>query len=448
MSKYASYYEPINRALENFNAQINENARRKMAAEHNLAQTQLAATKFMYEQTDPVRVLAQQEATDKITPTKINVSRNMPEDGSDRATLERWTSFKPNIGNIVGDPNAEIKPDGTLMGGDGRPIVQPKWKAQQIQNRIAAAQMFEYDEEAQRQSELRSMAGEIEKAQMEYKKTKQPQLQMKIKGMQEQLNSKTKEYENPNRQLMSLTGKMNKIDRYLADAFASGNPDKGWVETLKWQSERTQKQYNALLKATGKNGEAKGIQLKKYINPYTREVIEYPISKFEGGSYKITNPVAGGKQHLGTFVLQDPSNKVLSGPDAVAQARSFINDYHRDGAAISVLKNKLSGNETSTKFLETMDLDPNTLSLLAMDKLNPEAIKGIKDQIANLEGTRKYYIDELQQYQDPLVRKMTEGLLGTKDKPGAMTDPLGLTTGTSVGNKYKGSVGPPELITP
>jgi hypothetical protein len=94
MSKYASYYAPINRALENFNAQINENARRKMAAEHNLAQQQLATSKFMYEQTDPVRVLAQQQATERLAPTKINLSRNMPADGSDRATLERWTSFK------------------------------------------------------------------------------------------------------------------------------------------------------------------------------------------------------------------------------------------------------------------------------------------------------------------------------------------------------------------
>jgi hypothetical protein len=112
--------------------------------------------------------------------------------------------LRPNIGNIVGDPKAELQPDGTLMGGDGRPIVQPKWKAQQIQNRIAAAQMFEFDEEAQRQSELRSMAGDIEREQAQYNKTKSPQLQMKIKGMQEQLNAKTKEYENPNRQLMSL----------------------------------------------------------------------------------------------------------------------------------------------------------------------------------------------------------------------------------------------------
>lgn len=444
MANYASYYAPINQALQNFNAQINENARRKMAAEHNLAQTQLAVSKFMYEQTDPQRVLAQQQAAEQLAPTEIDVSRNMPMDGSDRSTLERWNSFKPHISNIVGDPNAEIKPNGKILGGDGRKMVMPKWKAQQIQNRIAAAQMFEFDEEAQRQSELRAMASDIEKEQAQYKKTKSPQLQMKIRGMQEQLRSKTAEYENPNRQLISLTGKMNKIDRYLADAFASGNPDKGWVETLKWQSARAQKQYNSLLKAMGKEGKAEGIQLKKYINPHTREVIEYPVSKFEGASYRITNPTAAGKQHLGTFVLQDPSNKVLSGPDAVAQARSFINDYHTDGAAITALKNKLAGNDASSKFLETMDLDPNTLSLLAADKINPEAVK---QQIANLEGTRKYYREELQKYQDPLVRKMTEGLLGTEKNSGAMDDPFGLS-GTSVGEKYKGTNIPPELITP
>jgi hypothetical protein len=230
---------------------------------------------------------------------------------------------------------------------------------------------------------------------------------------------------------MSLTGKMNKIDRYLADAFASGNPDKGWIETLKWQGARAQKEYDSLLKAMGKEGKAEGIQLKKYINPHTREVIEYPISKFDGASYKISNPIAGGKKHLGLFVLQDPSNKVLSGPDAVAQARSFINDYHKDGAAITTLKNALAKGEVNKNLLATMDLDEATLSILMEDTINPDAVK---QQIANLEGTRKFYIDELQKYQDPLVRKMTEGLLGTKTKPGAMDDPAGILN-TPTGNK-------------
>jgi len=442
MSKYASYYAPINRALENFNAQINENARRKMAAEHNLAQQQLATSKFMYEQTDPVRVLAQQQATERLAPTKINLSRNMPADGSDRATLERWTSFKPNIGNIVGDPKAELQPDGTLMGGDGRPIVQPKWKAQQIQNRIAAAQMFEFDEEAQRQSELRSMAGDIEKEQAQYNKTKSPQLQMKIKGMQEQLSAKTKEYENPNRQLMSLSSKMNKIDRYLADAYASGNPDKGWVETLKWQSARAQKQYNALLKAMGKEGKAEGIQLKRYRNPTTGEVIEYPVSKYEGAEYSKTNPVAGGKRHMGTFVLENESVKPSSPQEQYNMVEGYISDYERRGREITALKSALVKGSNAESIIKSMNItDPDIIAMISQATVDKEATQ---KQIGDLESTRQQLKTNMfKMFKDDDVQKRLKSYFGEQ-----LDDPLGLTTGTSVGEKYKGTNIPPELITP
>jgi len=441
MSKYASYYAPINRALENFNAQINENARRKMAAEHNLAQTQLAVNKFMYEQTDPVRVLAQQQATDRIAPTKINIKRNMPDEGSDKATLERWNTFKTNIGQIAGDPNAEIQPDGSLMGSDGRPLIQPKWKAQQIQNRIAAAQMFEFDEEAQRQSELRSMASDIEKEQAQYNKTKSPQLQMKIKGMQEQLRAKTKEYENPNRQLVSLNGKMNKIDRYLADAFASGDPDKGWTDTLKWQSARAQNQYNALLKAMGKDGKAEGIQLKRYINPHSGQVIEYPVSKYEGASYSLTNPTTGGKKHMGIFVLDNANDRPGSPIEQYNMVNSYIEDYNNLGTKITALKNALVKDANADAIISSMNItDPDMIAMISQATVDKDATK---DMIGKLESHRKQQKDNMfELINDPIAKGRLKSYFGEE-----LDDPLGLT-GTSVGDKYKGTNVPPELITP
>lgn len=441
MSKYASYYAPINQALQNFNAQINENARHKMAAEHNLAQTQLAASKFMYEQTDPQRVLAQQQAAEQLAPTKIDVSRNMPVDGSDRSTLEHWNAFKSNIGGIAGDPDAEIQPDGSLLGSDGRPIVMPKWKAQQVQNRIAAAQMFEFDEEAQRQSELRSMAGDIEREQAQYNKTKSPQLRMKIKGMQEQLRAKTAEYENPNRQLMSLTRKMNKIDRYLADAFASGNPDKGWVDTLKWQSARAQKQHNALLKATGKDGKAKGIQLKRYINPHSGEVIEYPVSKFEGAAYSLTNPVTANKRHMGIFVLDNANDRPGSPIEQYNMVNSYIEDYNSLGTKITALKNTLVQDAKAEAIIKNMKItDPDTIAMISQATVNKAATR---DLIGKLEAHRKQQKENMfELINDPIAKGRLKSYFGEQ-----IDDPLDLT-GTSVGDKYKGSNVPPELITP
>jgi hypothetical protein len=422
MAKYASFYAPINQALQNFNAQMNENNRRRDAALHRDSQAQLAAAQFNAQMNDPRRVLAMKKASDELAPTVLNVSKNMPSTmGADKFAAEQWVKFKPHIASIVGDDGVQIKENGDLVGSDGTMVSLPAYKARKVQNRINAAQMFEFDGETRRRQEIGNLTNEINTLKDEYKKTKNPATQMKIKGMTDKLGKISMEYENPQRRLIALRGKLSQIDRAMYQAYADGG-DPGWTSLLKDQATRTQDEYNALLKSMGKTGDAKGIQLKRYRNPTTGQVVDIPVSKFDGAAYSRSNPIVGGVKHLGTFVLDNPSVGSASPAEQYKMYEGYISDYEKRGRQITALKNSLVKDASGEQIIKSMNItDPDMIALIAQAKTDKDAVN---QQIADLEAARKRLeTDAFKLFSDKTVRGRLEEYFGKQiDDPAGLLD--------------------------
>ena len=432
----ASFYAPIRQAMSDLNKQMNINAARTMQMEHQVAQQELANAKLNAELTDPRRVLAMEQAAAQLAPTTLNLSAHMPGNGNSNTSFgnEMWQAFKPQVAGILGDPDVTISPNGEVLDGHGAPVMFPKWKQQKMMNRINAAQMLTFDEERLREGKIRTLQNQIEDKTAEFKRTKNPALQMELKGMLSNLEQQKAEYSNNGRRLMSLRRKSEMIDRHIYQSRLDGVTDPGWFDVLKSMGARTQDEINATLRAMGKGADgAKGIVLKRYFNPQTKQVIEVPVHKSEGAQFQLRNPWAGGEQHLGTFVLKDDRNiGKMSTAEAADKARSFMGEVRKISRNISYVEGLKSGAMTPEQAAE-LGIDPEILAMLSA----PNWQEALDTQLQELRTMKKFYEEDLKGFYDnPKLKGILDSYFGTKKKPGYKDDSLGLLN-TPSGSVYK-----------
>lgn len=250
----ASFYNPVNAAIMQLNADLNRMADRRMKMEMYLDQMKYNTRKMETEANDPISKLRRLQAERQMQRVSLSISNFLPSNPGDTKQEDKFKGFRPAIKQILGD-NVDVDARGNIIDANTKqPYTPMRFEANEDMAllNIAGFHYFRDPRNVLRR-EIDNLTNTVKSLSDKPRKTVADNLLLKESKME--LKRKQGIWKDPNEMLKMVDQSLTmQRDMMLSNSYILQNPRAS--KLMQFMYDKDSETLQSLIKQTGKISDA------------------------------------------------------------------------------------------------------------------------------------------------------------------------------------------------